>query len=256
MRALLLLGMVQGLTEFLPISSSGHLVVLRAWLGITAPGASLEVALHLGTLAAVVYVYRHWLASLVRGLWARDRSAWRTLGLLTWASIPAAGVGILLGRWIETYFVMGAVTVGWLSTALLLWTIPAPTSGDHPLEAMSWRAAWLIGLAQALALWPGLSRSGSTIAMARILHIDGVEAARFSFLMAIPAVVGATIFELPHVQTSGGHLLFWGVGALAAGVCGVVAIQWILRIVNRPHAWRGFSVYLLTACAAVWIFGG
>jgi undecaprenyl-diphosphatase len=163
---------------------------------------------------------------------------------------------VLLGRWVENYFVVGAVLAGWLGTAILLWAIPQPSSQAVPLQSMSWTSAWLIGMAQALALWPGLSRSGSTIAMARMLDIDGPDAARFSFLMAVPAVVGATLFEIPQIHTSSVNLAVWGAGALIAGVCGVIAIQWITSIVNRPHAWRGFSVYLVTACAAVWIFGG
>lgn len=250
------LGLVQGLAEFLPVSSSGHLVVLRALFGLHTAGAGLEVALHLGTLAAVVAAYRHWMGDWVVQLVRREQAAWRIFWHLGLASVPAGVTGVVLGHWVESYFTVAATSLGWAATAVLLWLIPTPQPADRPLDQMTWTQALWIGCAQALALWPGLSRSGTTIAMARTVRLAGADAAQFSFLMAIPAVLGATVFELPALAKSSLTPGSLALGALIAALAGFVAIQWITRIVNRPHAWRGFSAYLAVCAMAVWIFGG
>lgn len=257
MWALVMLGGMQGLTEFLPVSSSGHLIFLRWLFGVRSPGAALEVSLHLGTLVAVVWVYRHWIGKWLRGLIQGERQAYRMLGCLVVASLPAGGVGLLAGRWLEGYFTIGAVIMGWLGTGLLLWLMPY-FSVDVAASATSLTLsqAWWIGCAQALALWPGLSRSGSTIAMARVVGVKGDEAAQFSFLLAIPAVVGASLFEAPSLVATHISWTRWGLGALIAAVTGVIAIQWITRIVNRPQAWRGFAVYVWGLAVLAWSLGG
>lgn len=247
---------MQGLTEFLPISSSGHLIVLKTLFGVTSPGASLEVALHVGTLLAVFWAYRSWLGRFLGRLCSRDRKAWRTLGLLLWGSIPAGLLGLGLHAWLEPYFTAGAVVVGWCGTTVLLFLTPRPGDGVRSLEALGWRGALAIGAAQALALWPGLSRSGTTIAMARVVGLAPEDAAQFSFLLAIPAVLGATLLEAPHLMAGPLPLTALIFATLVAMVTGVVAIQWVKGIVNRPRIWRGFGVYTAAAALAVWIIGG
>lgn len=251
-----LLGVVQGLTEFLPISSSGHLILFKRLLGVDAAGAAIEVALHIGTLVALLFFYRDWLGRLIRGLMRGEREAWRMGGLLVLASVPAALAGMVMGHWIESYFTLAAAAWGWAGTAVLLFLIPGSGPGLGRLKDLSWWQVWWIGMAQALALWPGLSRSGSTMAMARFLGLAGEDAAQLSFLMAIPAVIGASAFESSRLAEMSWQ---WGpmaIGALMAAISGFVAIQWITSIVKRPHAWHGFAGYVAALAIAVWIFGG
>ncbi|MCY0879829.1 MAG: undecaprenyl-diphosphate phosphatase [Firmicutes bacterium] len=251
------LGVTQGFTEFLPISSSGHLILLKTLFGVAASGAEWEVALHVGTLVAVLWIYRAWLRRWVRQLLCRDRDAWRLFAALAVASLPAGAVGMLLGRWIEQFFLLPAAALGWCCTAMLLWAAPVgERAAGRPLSEITLWQAWLIGLAQALSLWPGLSRSGSTIAMARILGIDGESAAQFSFLMAIPAVIGAALFEWPLSLTRNGVGIMLSVGVLVAAISGAIAIQWVRKLMRHPWAWRGFSVYVAgLAIVSLW-FGG
>lgn len=256
MGSILGLGVIQGLTEFLPISSSGHLIVLKAWFGVAAPGAALEAALHAGTLLAVFWAYRHWLASYLTRLWARDRSAWALMGRLALGSVPAGLVGLGLQDLVERYFTVEAVIVGWLATSVLLWVTPGPQEGARRLEQLGWGGALLVGGAQALALWPGLSRSGSTIAMARVVGLAPDDAAQFSFLLAIPAVLGASVLEVPSMLRSTLPMGTLAAAALLAAVTGAVAIQWVKGIVNRPRVWRGFGIYTAVVALSAWIIGG
>lgn len=256
MWAIMVLGLVQGLTEFLPVSSSGHLILFKSLFGIHAPGASLEVSLHVGTLFAVIWAYRGWLHQWLRGIILGRAQARRLAGQMLLASIPAGFLGWVLGHAIEGYFTIEAAALGWAATAVLLWIIRPAQDGGAALETLSWWQVWWVGCAQALALWPGLSRSGSTIAMARVVGIAPRAAAQFSFILAIPTVTGATLFEIPQLARDNIALIQMGLGALIAAAAGVLAIQWITSIVNRPHAWRWFSVYLGTIAMAAWIFGG
>ncbi|MCY0898246.1 MAG: undecaprenyl-diphosphate phosphatase [Firmicutes bacterium] len=252
------LGVMQGLTEFLPISSSGHLILLRTLFHLASAGAQWEVALHLGTLLAVVWVYRQWIREWAVQLVRKDGTAWRLMWGLVVASVPAGIVGFGLGHWLEQLYIVQAAALGWLCTAVLLWVTPSapkPEKG-RSLDQLTLWDAWLVGLAQALSLWPGLSRSGSTIAMARALGLDGESAAQFSFLMAIPAVLGATAFEWPQAQQ---HGLPWTavlVGVLVAAISGMIAIQWVRKVVQHRWAWRGFSAYLVGLAVAALRFGG
>lgn len=249
------LGALQGLTEFLPISSSGHLIVLKTILGVASPGAALEVALHLGTLAAVLWAYRRWIGGWLKDLTAGRRTAWRLMGLMALASVPAAAAGLLLGHTVEQYFTVEAVAVGWLCTTILLWTTPMGRGGQS-LDEMRWWQVGMIGVAQALALWPGLSRSGTTIAMARAVGVRAEDAAQFSFLMAIPAVIGASFFEFGSMSHPGVPWTLLILAASLAAVTGAVAIQWVKGIVQRSRAWRAMGMYTAAAAVAVWLIGG
>jgi undecaprenyl-diphosphatase len=250
-----ILGAMQGLTEFLPVSSSGHLIFVRFLFGVQSPGASLEVFLHLGTLVAVVWVYRHWIAAWIAGLLHGQSNAYHMLACLGVASVPVALLGLLARPWLEGYFTLGAAIAGWIGSGILLWVMPDPRewAEGHGLGVYE---AWWIGCAQALALWPGLSRSGSTIAMARYLGVEPNDAAQFSFLLAIPTVLGASLVEIPQLTLAHVSWAKWGFGALIAAITGVIAIQWITRIVNRPRAWQGFAVYLWGLAVLAWILGG
>jgi len=247
----IVLGIVQGLTEFLPVSSSAHLILIP-WLlkWREDPGLAFDVVLHLGTLLAlIVFYWREWLEmamSLVNG----DRVRHRLLFLLIVASVPGAIIGVLLEKQAETIFrspVLIAVTLATLG--LILWTADAFGSKKRKIGDLTLVDALLIGLSQALAIIPGVSRSGATITTARFLGIDRADAANFSFLMATPIIAGAGLLEARKFFHSGlTAQLGWGLAASA--VFGLIAIVWLLRYV-RTHTYRPFAIYRIVLAVIV-----
>ena len=247
----IVLGIVQGLTEFLPVSSSAHLILIP-WLlkWQEDPGLAFDVVLHLGTLLAlIVFYWREWLEmamSLVNG----DRVRRRLLFLLIVASVPGAIIGLLLEKQAETTFrspVLIAVTLATLG--VILWAADAFGSKKRKLGDLSFVDALLIGLSQALAIIPGVSRSGSTITTARILGIERADAANFSFLMATPIIAGAGLHEAHKAFHAGlTPQLVWGFAASA--VFGLIAIVWLLSYV-RTHTYRPFAIYRIALAAIV-----
>jgi undecaprenyl-diphosphatase len=239
-----LLGIIQGLTEFLPVSSSGHLVLSQALLGLKLPGVTFEVVVHLATLCAVLWVYRAKVASLASGALAGRKAAWIYIGLLALASIPAAVVGIAgEGFFTELFGKPVWAAVFLVVTGFIVWsiqyTVPKTTKAQPcPGDALT------IGLAQALAILPGISRSGSTVAAGAALGIDAVKVAEFSFLMSVPAILGAGLLqvdEIGAIADSGGALSL-SIGFAAALVSGIAAIHLFVRMLeNRTFHW--FAVY-------------
>lgn len=245
-----ILGFVQGATEFLPVSSSGHLVMGQALMGITIPGVSFEVAVHVATLLSVLIVYRSRLAGLARGAVTLDVPSLRYLGLLLVATVPAAVVGLTLGDRLERLFEAPAVA-GWalLVTGLFLWTTRWALARELGGSA-GVMIALLVGLAQCLALVPGISRSGATVVAGLWLGMEAEEAAAFSFLMAIPAILGAAVLETPEALERGlavapGALLL---GSLVAAVVGVLAIRLFVHMLRQKSFYR-FAPYC-------WVAGG
>lgn len=232
------LGILQGATEFLPVSSSGHLVLARAWLAMAAPGAGLEVALHVGTLAAIVVMLRRDLAQVAEGLAAADPAARRLTGLLVVGSLPAAVVGGLAGATLAAWLFQPAVAAGgFFVTTILLATTPSPGPVMRGLERLVLADVLVVGLAQAVALVPGLSRSGSTMVAARWRGLSPDAASRLSFLLALPVTAGAAVLELPRMGA-----LPWAGMAAALGT-GVVALPLARAALASIHHWRAFSVY-------------
>lgn len=241
------LGIVQGLTEFLPVSSSGHLVVAQEAVGLSAPGVLVEVTLHVATLFAVVVVYRTQLWALARGAFAGSRDAWRYLALLLIASIPAGVVGVLWAEWFERAFEsLLLVGVNFTLTGAILWTTRA-MAARAARSAPTTAGSLVVGAAQALAILPGISRSGSTVAAAMWLGVEPVRAAEFSFLLALPAIAGAGLLEA--VELGGGApgvaVGPLAVSFLAALVSGVLAIR-LLVVLLRRRAFHRFAPYCWT----------
>ena len=245
----ILLGLVQGLGEFLPISSSGHLIVVPWLLGWEDHGLAFDVALHLGTLFAVVAAFaRDWwillgsgIRCLRKGQPFAEREA-RTLWRLALASVPGAAIGLLLDHWAETTFrapLLVAFNMASVGLVLLLADRRAGFAGG---AEVSTRHALLIGLAQAAAIVPGVSRSGSTISAALFLGYARTEAARFSFLLATPITLGAVLVKVPKLLGAGGGgaVLAWGMAT--AAVAGFLAIAFLLRFV-RTGSYRPFVYY-------------
>ncbi len=254
----LVLGIVQGLTEFLPISSSGHLVFGQAALGLDKPQLFFDILLHIGTLAAVLVFYgkdawrilRAWLLSLAgRG---DDPVSARTAWLIILGTLPAALVGLRFEDFIESVFGSPrVVSFALLVTGALLFLTKSVAAGNRGEDRMTWRDALLIGVFQAAAVMPGISRSGATIACALFLKIDREHAARFSFLLSIPAIGGAFLLKARHLaEISSSDLLPILLGAATAAGAGVIALSWLLRLVRGGNL-RGFAYY----CWAVGIAG-
>ena len=200
----IVLGLVQGLTEFLPVSSSGHLVMAQAFLGVPSPGVFLEVALHVATLVSVIVVYRKKLGELVAGLFRRDPGSLRYIGLLVLATIPVVIIGLLFRDAIESAFDTPYVTAFMLLiTGAILWSTGVVR--DRPWDEPTAKHSIAMGLAQCFALLPGISRSGSSIAAGLWTGLKGEKAAEFSFLMSLPAVGGAALLQAagdPPCQTA------------------------------------------------------
>lgn len=242
------LGLVQGLGEFLPISSSGHLIVVPWVLGWPEHSLSFDVALHLGTLAAVLYAFAtDWVSivgSALRGLRAGRPLAEpgaRLLVQLALASIPGAAAGLALEDRAETVFRSPLLVAG--SMALMgavLWLADARAAGSRASEVKT-RDALLIGLAQALALVPGVSRSGATISIALFLGYRREAAARFSFLLATPITFGAALLKVPKLFAEGfsPELI---VGMTSAACFGFLSIRALLAWV-RTRDYRPFVLY-------------
>ncbi|GBD15433.1 Undecaprenyl-diphosphatase [bacterium HR26] len=245
------LGVVQGLTEFLPISSSAHLLIVPWLFGWSEPGLAFNVALHLGTLLAVVtYFWRDLLAmaaGLLRGLrtrrWTADPDA-RLALIIAIGSIPAAVAGFLGSDALDAYFHSGgggdqAIMVSaLLLIGLGLLLALAEWLARHR-RGLSEINAWdgiVVGLAQALALLPGVSRSGSTITAGLFLGLRREAAARFSFLLGVPAIVGAGLLEgvkLLQVGLPAGERVIFAAGTISAAVVGYLAIAFLLRFLQR-----------------------
>jgi undecaprenyl-diphosphatase len=247
----LALGLLQGLAEFLPISSSAHLA-LAPWLfGWSDPGLAFDVALHVGTLVAVLWYFRsEWVQLFHAGLSiVRHRRVEtdeeRRFVFLVLATIPGAIGGLLLEDYAETVFRAPALTAAALiAMGILLWAADRYAACDRPLGRMRWPDALLIGLAQIAALVPGVSRSGSTMTAGRALRFDRQSAAIFSFLMSMPITAAAAVLKVPEALRESGISSALVVGVLAAAVSSWLAIAVLLRYISR-HSFGVFALYRL-----------
>jgi len=263
---MVILGLVQGLTEFLPVSSTAHLIFTEAFLGITRPGILLEAILHLGTALAALVLFREDVGRLLSGWWAsltrrpRDEAA-RRYGRLAWLIVVitaiTAAIGLTLADPLERMFgsLRGTAVQLILTGAILL--LVRAQGGRTVLEARAADAV-AVGLAQAVAIVPGISRSGTTIVAATWLGMREDEAARLSFLAAIPAVGGAGLFglkDLPLGAALGYTPVQLAAGFVASVLSGALAIRWLLAVVRRGRL-AGFAVYCIVAGAAVLVAAG
>ncbi len=256
MLQILILAIVQGLTEFLPVSSSGHLVLLQHWFGTAEGDLFLDVMLHIGTLGSVLFVFRR----EVRRLLALDRAALRYLLALAVGTLPAVAVGLSLRDTVAALFASpAAAAIALLVTAMILFSTRFTRERGEALpdpwqpRAPHLGRALLIGAAQALAITPGISRSGATIAASLWAGLPRAEAARFSFLLSVPAIAGALVLELisgdlPARGGWAGSLL----GAAVAFLVGLAAIGWTARAVVGRFFWK-FCFYCLALGVAVQI---
>jgi undecaprenyl-diphosphatase len=243
------LGLIQGLTEFLPVSSSGHLVLGQALLGVESPGVVFEVAVHLATLCAILWVYRARIAGLARGAVSGERDALAYIGLILVASIPAGVVGVGGREWFEAKFDdPGLAAAMLLVTGFIVWTLRY-TAPRAAVERPDVPKSFLIGCAQAFAILPGISRSGATVGLGALLGVEVVRLAEFSFLMSVPAILGAGLLELGAMgAVTNGDLVAISVGSAVAAVSGVAAIHLFVRML-RNATFHRFAYYC-------WFVGG
>ncbi|WP_273483108.1 undecaprenyl-diphosphate phosphatase [Desulforamulus ruminis] len=241
-----ILGTVQGLTEFLPVSSTGHLLLGRKLMGLSEAGLFLDTMLHLGTLLAVVVIFWQDIIYMIKNPFSK-----LTLLILV-GTIPTAIIGLTFEDFFEEISKTG-VTVGWefLATGIILWVADnVKKQGTKSIEQISFFDAFIVGTLQGAAILPAISRSGLTIAGALFRGINKQAAARFSFLLSLPAILGAVVLQ--SAKLVGGQAESIGflpllAGTIAAALFGYIAVKWMLVILQRGSL-KIFSIY-------VWILG-
>lgn len=247
--------MVQGLTEFLPISSSGHLVFFQSNFGLREPHLFFDVMLHFGTLLAVIIYFRREIHAMGRGLGRTilrkeaGKEGNKLLLFILLGTIPTGLMGFFLKDWFESLFTQPK-TVGamLLITGSILFSTRWIKNEGRPLEKMLWRDALLIGIAQGIAIIPGISRSGSTISVGLFCGLNRELAGRFSFLLSIPAILGATLLALQEVGSTI-ELQTVSIGTMTAFGVGFLSLSLLMRMIQKGKI-HLFSYY----CWAIGIF--
>lgn len=252
-----LLGIVQGLTEFLPISSTAHLRILPALFGFDDPGAEYTAVIQLGTLIAVIAYFAKDLVAVAQAMF-RDGGTFesRLPWLLAVGTVPIVIAGLLLKKQIEGDLRSLYVIAFALISVGIAMAVIDKLAGSHPsprpLDELTYRDALIVGLAQTLALVPGVSRSGATICMLLLLHFSRSDAARFSFLLSIPAIAGAGIFEAKDAFAKLGRdaIPALGIGITTAAITGYISIAWLIKWLGS-HDLIGFAIYRIVAGLAL-----
>jgi undecaprenyl-diphosphatase len=245
----IILGVLQGLAEFLPISSSAHLALTPWILGWESPGLAFDVALHVGTLAAVLWFFRAQWVALTRAGWRivttrriETEDEQRVLFLVI-ATIPGGIGGLLLAEYAETIFRTPAlIATTLIIMGVILWAVDRFSPHERPLSGMRWTHALAFGLAQVLALVPGVSRSGSTMTAGRAMGFHRESAAVFAFLMSMPITAAAALYEVPKALAEGGLGAPIIAGVVASALSGWLAISVLLKYVAR-HGFGVFAAY-------------
>ena len=259
----MILGIVEGLTEFLPISSTGHLIVAGSFLGYTGERAKVfEIVIQAGAILAVCWEYRARLIDAVAGL-GSDRVAQRFVANLIVAFIPAAALGLLFAKAIKRYlfaplpvalaFIVGALVILWVERRMRV----APSSVRiNDVDEMRWTDALKIGCAQAFALIPGTSRSGATIIGGMLFGLSRPAATRFSFFLAIPTLLAACAYDFLRNRAlfSAQDVQGFAIGFVAAFISAFLCVRWLIRYVSRhdftPFAWYRIAFGLLILATA------
>jgi undecaprenyl-diphosphatase len=259
----IILGIVQGLTEFLPVSSSGHIEIAQAILGMQSLSEreeALSVFLHGGTALSTIFVFRKDISELVSGIFSASWNREKKFAILIVISmIPAGLAGLFLDEYISGLFdgKVGLTGAMLLVTSVLLWF--ADKAGSPQMNVNPGKAL-IIGIAQMIAILPGISRSGATISTSLLLRIDRNQAARFSFLMVVPLIVGKMLLDLMDEAESGfaawdGIMIPLAAGFGASFLTGILACRWMLLLVQRSQL-RYFGLYCLIVgfIALFWTF--
>jgi len=250
----LILGIVQGITEFLPISSSGHLVLLQNLLGINETQLLFDITVHVATLGAIIFILREDIIECIKAVLyipqaLKNKNSdiekiknLRLLWLVFLASIPTGIIGFFLKDTFEQMFgSLLCVGIAFIITGSLLWITKRFKDQKNDYSTFPWWSAIIIGIAQGMAITPGISRSGTTIAVLLLLGMQKSIAGRFSFLMALPAITGAAILQFSS-STLDINISVLCVGFAGAIVSGYIALSWLLKIVRHGSIWK-FAPY-------------
>lgn len=256
------LGLLQGVTEFLPVSSSGHLVLFQQFFEVAGDEVLFDLVLHLGTLLPVLWFYRADVLGVLRSPFVESGPFWqrpgaRLAGLVVVATIPTGIIGVLFKDFFETLFATPAVlAVTFAITGGLLFSTRGRPDGEIDLAKMDVGRALLLGVAQGLAITPGISRSGTTLAVALMLGLKREWAARLSFLMSVPAILGAVVLKVKDADAADFHATPMLVGFLVAMVSGYVALDLLVRIVKGGKldrfAWYCWAAAIAAGLIALW----
>ena len=238
-----ILGIIQGLTEFLPISSSGHLVLAQSILGIEQPGNEFEVLVHIGTLISILVVFKNDIKKLLFSL--DSKKTQKFIFFLIIGTIPAIVIGLGFKDFIESLFDnLFAVGVALIFTGIILYCTSYLTNKNKKNHSIL--TSSLIGCAQAVAIIPGISRSGMTISLALFLGFSSKEAARFSFLLAIPVISGAGILTSLNIKEANEVSFLIGIiGIVTSFLVGFIALKWLLVLLEKGNIYY-FGLYCLT----------
>ena len=238
----IIIGIVQGLTEFLPISSSGHLVILQKLLKIDLPGNLVEVSTHLGTLLSIILIYKNDIYDLISSFKSSKTKDYILLVVI--ATIPSVVFVLIAKSFILTIFESSrSVSFALIFTGIILFI---SHYGNYTIKKLNISKGMIIGIFQALAILPGISRSGMTISIALLLGIKNVEAAKFSFMLAIPAIFGAAILTLLETDLNEIDDLIFPliVAAFVAFLSGYYALKFLIKILNNGKFYY-FSIYCI-----------
>jgi len=238
----IIIGLVQGLTEFLPISSSGHLVILQKLLKINLPGNLIEVSAHLGTLLSIILIYKNDIYDLIFSLKSSKTKDY--IIIVAIATIPSVVFVLIAKPFILTLFESSrSVSFALIFTGIILFV---SYYGNHTIKKINISKGFIIGIFQALAILPGISRSGMTISIALLLGIKNVEAAKFSFMLAIPAIFGAAILTLIETDLNEIDDLIFPLiaAAFTAFLSGYYALKFLIKILNKGKFYY-FSIYCI-----------
>ena len=239
---IIVLGVVQGVTEFLPISSSGHLVIAQNLLGIKSPGNTLEVLFHFGTLLSVVFVFFADIKNILFSVNKKNTQSF--IFYLVIATLPAVFAGIFL----KNYFLQIFNNVNFVGIALFIngFMLLSPRNFKNRQKGFSLSSSILVGIAQAIAIIPGISRSGSTISMGMFLGIPPSQAAKFSFLLSIPIIIGASIIGFLEIESSKIFSISTIVIAIiTSSITGIIALKILLKILEAGK-FHIFGIYCIS----------
>ncbi len=255
----IILGIVQGLTEFLPISSSGHLVIVQSLLNVsTGMVITFDIVIHLGTLLAVVAYFRDDLLKLIRGLIAGEKQSLQLTLYLMIGTVPAVLFGVGAKSYLEKLFGSASATAWQLVINGVILLVADYLTGERKIDQLKARDAWWIGIGQAIAIIPGISRSGATIATGLWRKLSRQAAARFSFLLSIPVIFGAGLMDLPNLLKGGyqqiGMISFWA-GFISSAVTGYLVIKLFLNYLQQGTLkFFGYYCLVLGGIALIWFW--
>ncbi|MDO8551286.1 MAG: undecaprenyl-diphosphatase UppP [bacterium] len=244
----IVLAVIQGVTEFLPISSSAHLVFMPKLLGFTEPTVTFDVLLHLGTLISILIYFRKEIIKILLGLARQEKQAFQILLFIIIATLPAIFFGVLFEDKVDQAFgSVKAVGVFLLITAILLLSTKLIKSEGKKIDQLTWKNALFVGVLQAVAILPGVSRSGSTITAGLWQKLDRETAFRFSFFLGIPAIFGAAVLKMKDLSTlTRGGLTEELVGLIIASVVGYFSLKVLESVLKSAKLyWFGFYCLIL-----------